>query len=114
MGTIQNSVNQMLATSTGAALGAMHVVDQAKQLEIKKIEAEQELHNANVDLAKNTDEIVDKEITEKGYADAEVDADKILTNKESEAMKVYKEKQDDLVRKEVLKDMYSSFQNNMA
>ncbi len=64
MGAIQNSVNQMLGTTTGAALGAMHVLDQTKQLQIKKIEAEQEAFNAKNELKQNTSDITHQMVLE--------------------------------------------------
>ena len=113
MGTIQNSINQMLGSAAGAATLGKHISNQNKELEVKKVEAEKELYNANAALEDNTSAIVDKEIAEKGYGNAEVDPDKILENKANEAYNTWQEAQDETVRREVLKDMYPSPENNM-
>lgn len=114
MGTIQNSMNQMIGSLAGAATLGKHISNQNKELAVKKVEAEKEVYNANAALEDNTDAIVDKEIAEKGYDNAEVDPDKILENNKNEALKTYKEAQDELVRREDLKLQDPSFQNNMA
>lgn len=65
MGTIQNSINQTIAT-TGALAGvAKHVQGQNKELELKKIDAEKELDIANNELEKNNFNISTKMETDK-------------------------------------------------
>lgn len=65
MGTIQNSINQTIAT-TGALAGvAKHVQSQNKELKLKKVEAERDLGIANNELEKNNFEQSTKMETDK-------------------------------------------------
>lgn len=106
MGTIQNSINQAVGT-IGAVAGIRRVVKgqqegnklaeetNAKQdeanaiakanLQVKAIEAEKEEKNAQDALLKNDSAIIDKEVSEKGYANAITDPDKALDARYGEA-----------------------------
>lgn len=125
MGAIQNSINQISGTLMGAAVAGKHLANQKEATELAKEVQKGELQKqlkqdlqdfdkADINLAKNTDVIVDKEIAEKGFEKAEVDPDKILANKEIEAGKAWQEAQDEAVRREVLKEEDPSFTNRMA
>lgn len=66
MGTIQNSMNQMLGTVAGAATLGKHISNQNKELEVKKFEAEGQLaeakHAADVGI---TEAIKNAELNDK-------------------------------------------------
>lgn len=65
----QNSINNMLGTAGAAAGLSKHIMNQNKELEVKKVEAERDLGIANNELEKNNFNIstkieTDKDLTE--------------------------------------------------
>ena len=64
MGTIQNSMNQMLGTIAGASTLGKHISNQNKELKVKKIEAEKELENFTNELKENTSDITHQMVLE--------------------------------------------------
>ncbi len=88
MGTIQNSINQTLGTLAGAATMGKHISNQNKELNVKKIEAEQEQFNANEALLKNEAKYLNEQELEKGLANV-TDADSYLSGKSDEAEAAY-------------------------
>ncbi len=66
MGTIQNSMNQMLGTVAGAATLGKHISNQNKELNVKKVEAEGQLAEAkHAEDVKMTEAIKDAKFNDK-------------------------------------------------
>ena len=101
---IQNSVNQAMGAAMGAALGATHILDQQQEMKIKQVETEKSLEKLLDEKNVQEQNILDREVKEKGYANAEVDPDAILQKRRDEAFKEWSDAQDDYVRREALYD----------
>ena len=68
-------------------------------LQVKALEAEQEEMNAKDALLKNDSDIYDREVSEKGYANAITDPDKALDSRYNEAREKWDEASEDYNRR---------------
>lgn len=119
----QNSINSALGTAGAAATFGRHMinqkealVNQEKELEVKKVEAEQEQYNAEQALKQNTSDIAHK-MTLEGRSDELVAAKKGETPAQTEARAVqeYLEDQSDIAEskyQEILSNAKNPTKNN--
>lgn len=92
---IQNSINQMAGAVGTLAATTQFLGNQKKDLEVKKIETERDVMNAQEALLENDAKYMNEQELEKGLAHMEPDADKYLESKRLDAEGVYKEASDE-------------------
>lgn len=93
MGTIQNSLNTMLGTVAATAAAGKHISNQNKELEVKKVAAEQEQFNAENELKQNTADIAHQMVLEGNDAGFAPKAGETAEQAEQRAVDEYLEAQ---------------------
>lgn len=105
MGTIQNSINSILGTAAAMATAGKHISNQNKELEIKKVEAEQEQYNADEALKQNTSDITHQMVLEGNDAGLEPKDGETPAQAEQRAVDEYLEAQSEAAENNYQKQM---------
>ena len=105
MGTIQNSINSILGTAAAMATAGKHIKNQNKELEIKKVEAEQEQYNADEALKQNTSDITHQMVLEGNDAGLEPKEGETPAQAEQRAVDEYLEAQSEAAENNYQKQM---------